>query len=96
MTARRSHVSSLVAGLVLASVVGRGAGRAQDSLPPAYPRQGAVKALENARVVVWDITWLKQQYPLHRHRFDLAGVYYAPGDRTIVAPTASNGRSSTG
>lgn len=45
-------------------------------LPPAYPRPGASKLLENDRVVVWDIAWLKQQYPLHlrsRWRLLLAG-----------------------
>jgi hypothetical protein len=54
-------------------------------LPPAYPRQGTTKLLENNRVIVWDITWLKQQYPLHRHPYDLTGVYYTDGDRTIVS-----------
>lgn len=55
------------------------------SYPPAYPRPGATKLLENDRVVVWDIAWLKQQYPVHRHRYALAGVYYAPGDRMIIS-----------
>ena len=55
------------------------------TLPPAYPRPGATKMLENDRVVVWNIAWLKQQYPLHRHIYDLAGVYYAPGDRMIIS-----------
>ena len=54
-------------------------------LPPAYPRAGASKLFENTRVVVWDIAWLKQQYPLHRHRSDLTGVYYTDGDRIIVS-----------
>jgi hypothetical protein len=27
----------------------------------------------------------KQQYPLHRHPYDLTGVYYTDGDRTIVS-----------
>src|SRR6185436_1863617 len=54
-------------------------------LPPAYPRPGTTKLLENNRVIVWDISWLKQQYPLHRHRYDLTGVYYTDGDRTIVS-----------
>jgi hypothetical protein len=54
-------------------------------LPPAYPRAGATKLFENTRVVVWDIAWLKQQYPLHRHRSDLTGVYYTEGDRIIVS-----------
>ena len=54
-------------------------------LPPAYPRPGTTKLLENNRVIVWDISWLKQQYPLHRHPYDLTGVYYTDGDRTIVS-----------
>lgn len=55
------------------------------SLPPAYPRPGTTKLLDNPRVQVWDISWLKQQYPLHRHRYDLIGVYYTDGDRVIVS-----------
>ena len=58
-------------------------------LPGAYPRPGTTKVLENTRVVVWDISWLKQQYPLHRHRYDLAGVYYSPGDRMIIGQDGS-------
>jgi hypothetical protein len=54
-------------------------------LPPAYPRPGTTKLLENNRVIVWDISWLKQQYPLHRHPYDLTGVYYTDGDRIIVS-----------
>ena len=54
-------------------------------LPPAYPRPGAAKIFENDRVVAWNISWLKQQYPLHRHRYDLVGIYYTPGDRVIVS-----------
>jgi molybdate transport system substrate-binding protein len=58
-------------------------------LPPAYPRAGATMLFENARVQVWNIAWLKQQYPLHRHVYDLAGVYYASGDRSIVSTDGS-------
>ena len=54
-------------------------------LPPAYPRAGTTKLFENDRVVVWDITWLKQPYPLHRHPSDMTGVYYADGDRIIIS-----------
>lgn len=54
-------------------------------LPPAYPRPGATAMLDNEQVVVWNIAWLKQEYPLHRHRYDLVGVYYTSGDRVIVS-----------
>src|SRR5215471_3995953 len=57
------------------------------SLPPAYPRVGAIKILDNDRVQVWKIAWLKgQPSPLHRHIYDLVGVYYEPGDRMIISP----------
>ena len=56
-------------------------------LPPAYPRPGTTKLYENGRVQVWDITWLKQTYAVHRHVYDLTGVYYTDGDRTIVSET---------
>jgi hypothetical protein len=46
------------------------------ALPPPFPRDGATKLLENDRVVVWDVAWLKQAYPVHRHVYDYAGVYY--------------------
>src|SRR5262245_66527891 len=64
-------------------------------LPPAYPRPGATKIVENDRVVVWNIAWLKQQYPLHRHIYDLVGVYYEPGDRMIIATDGSKRHVST-
>ena len=30
-------------------------------------------------VVVWDVAWLRQAYPVHRHTYDYAGVYYTRG-----------------
>jgi hypothetical protein len=57
------------------------------NLPPAYPRVGATKILDNDRVQVWNIAWLKgKPSPLHRHIYDLVGVYYEPGDRMIISP----------
>lgn len=66
--------------LLLLSVV---AGQAAQ-LPPPFPRPGTIKLLENEVVVVWNVSWLKQQYPLHTHRYDLVGVSYAEGDRIIT------------
>jgi hypothetical protein len=63
--------------------------------PLPFERAGTAKLLANDRVDVWDITWLKQAYPTHRHIYDFAGVYYTNGDRIIVsekgvrAPTSS-------
>jgi uncharacterized RmlC-like cupin family protein len=58
--------------------------------PPAFPRAGATRLLENERVVVWDVTWPKgQATPLHRHIHDMTGVYIAPGNRLITAEDGS-------
>jgi hypothetical protein len=39
--------------------------------PPPFPRKGAVKVLENCRVIVWNVTWLKGQWSaMHRHYRD--------------------------
>lgn len=66
------------------------AGLVPQSYPPAYPRAGATKLFENGRVVVWNIAWLKgQPSPLHRHVYDLVGIYYQPGDRMIIAVDGS-------
>lgn len=53
-------------------------------LPPPFPRPGTTKLLENDAVAVWDVSWLKQQYPLHTHRYDLVGISFAEGDRIIT------------
>jgi hypothetical protein len=44
--------------------------------------------LENDVVAVWNVSWLKQQYPLHTHRYDLVGVSYVEGDRIITQGNA--------
>ena len=53
-------------------------------LPPPFPRPGTTALLENGAVAVWNVSWLKQQYPLHTHRYDLIGISYAEGDRIIT------------
>lgn len=66
------------------------------NLPPAYPRAGAAKILDNAHVQVWQIAWLKgQPSPLHRHIYDLVGVYYEPGDRMIISAEGARRPVST-
>ena len=71
--------SFTVLSLLLAMVAGQSA-----ELPPPFPRPGTTKLLENDVVAVWDVSWLKQQYPLHTHRYDLVGVSYVEGDRIIT------------
>ena len=53
--------------------------------PPPFNRPGTTKLLENDRVIVWDVSWLRQAYPTHRHVYDYAGIYYTSGDRIIVS-----------
>lgn len=53
-------------------------------LPPPFPRPGTTQILENDVVAVWNVSWLKQQYPLHTHRYDLIGISYEAGDRIIT------------
>jgi hypothetical protein len=65
--------------LLGAVIVGQAA-----ELPPPFPRPGATQLLENDVVAVWNVSWLKQQYPLHTHRYDLVGVSYVEGDRIIT------------
>ena len=65
--------------LLVALVAGQAA-----ALPPPFPRPGTTWLLENDVVAVWNVSWLKQQYPLHTHRYDLVGISYAEGDRIIT------------
>src|SRR5690349_2079544 len=65
------------------------------ALPPPYPRAGTTKLLENDQVIVWDVAWLEQQYPLHTHRYDLVGMSYVDGDRIILQDNGTRRRIST-
>jgi hypothetical protein len=65
------------------------------TLPPPYPRDGTTKLLENDRVIVWDVSWLQQSYPVHRHVYDYTGVYYTNGDRIIVSERGARSPSTS-
>ncbi|MFN8060573.1 MAG: hypothetical protein U0Q12_15570 [Vicinamibacterales bacterium] len=61
--------------VLVAVAVGLGLLVTQD-LPHAFPREGATSIVDNARVSMWDVTWFKgKPSPMHRHRYDLVGVY---------------------
>lgn len=77
----------LLVVLAMSSVaLPRGArAQAAPSYPPPWPRPGTTLMLENDRVLVWNIAWLKQEYPVHRHQYDHVGVYYTAGDRVITS-----------
>jgi hypothetical protein len=54
-------------------------------LPSPFDREGATKLFENDQVIVWDVAWLQRAYPVHRHVYDYAGVYYTNGDRVVIS-----------
>jgi hypothetical protein len=50
--------------------------RNDSGLPPAFPRPGSVKALENERVVVWHYSWSPGvPTPMHFHDKDVVVAY---------------------
>jgi hypothetical protein len=81
----------LIASAVLWTVV-----VSAQSYPPPYPRTGTKALIDNQRVQVWDVSWPKgQPSPLHRHLYDMTGLYYWPGDRIITEVDGSKRPVST-
>ncbi len=57
------------------------------SYPLAFPRPGAKKLLENARVIVWDYTWVPDvATPMHFHDKDVVVVFLDDGDLKSTTP----------
>jgi hypothetical protein len=55
--------------------------------PAAFPRPGARKVLENARVVVWDYSWAPGvPTPMHFHDKDVVVVYLEEGALKSTTP----------
>jgi hypothetical protein len=65
--------------------------------PPPYPRPGTKALIDNARAQVWDVSWPRTGTPpgIHRHLYDMTGVYYWPGDRRITQPDGATRNVST-
>ena len=63
--------------------------------PPPFPRPGTTKILENDAVAVWNVSWLKQKYPLHTHLYDLVGISDVEGDRIITQGDAPGRLTNT-
>jgi quercetin dioxygenase-like cupin family protein len=71
---RRSR--SLFVALAVVMAAGSTAGQP----PPAFPREGATKILENERVIVWDVQLQKgQRAAMHTHPYDIVSVTLTPG-----------------
>jgi hypothetical protein len=72
---------------LLAAAVCTVLGLAAENYPHAYPRKGATKVFENDRVIVWEVNWLKNiPQPIHRHLYDMAGVYLRWGFINVTTP----------
>jgi hypothetical protein len=60
----------------------------------------AAKAGHYRMIGVWDVSWPKTTSPpgIHRHLYDMTGLYYWPGDRRITQPdgTTRNIKTETG
>jgi hypothetical protein len=55
--------------------------------PDAFPREGSRKALENARVAVWDYSWTPgKPTAMHFHDKDVVVVYMGNGDLSSTTP----------
>ena len=80
---------------VLAATLASAALAAQ-TYPTPSPRDGAMKLLENDRVIVWDVTWL-QGHPtaMHRHAHDIVGAFIADGTRMITREDGTRQESVT-
>src|SRR5262249_43337629 len=81
----RSRIMRPLAIALVATVLFMAGPTAKES-PQPFPRPGETKVLDNERVVVWDVTWPKGvAMPLHRHAYNMVGVYIQSGSRLITA-----------
>jgi hypothetical protein len=78
------HTKSVAAGILIA-LASIGAS-AKDYLH-AFPREGTQQLFDNERVTAWRVQWIKGiEQPIHRHRFDMAGVYLRYGPIRVTSP----------
>jgi hypothetical protein len=62
-------------------------------VPTAFPREGAIKAIDNERVTEWDYTWQPgRRVPAHMHDKDSVQVFYQGG---TIKFTSADGKSET-
>lgn len=75
---------ALTAMAVVAGVAPRLAAQA-DEYPHAFPRKGVTQLFDNARVTVWEVNWRHgDAQPVHRHKYDMAGVYLRWGPIVVT------------
>lgn len=57
----------------------------QGEYPHAFPRKGVTQILDNVRVTVWEVNWRHgDAQPVHRHKYDMAGVYLRYGPIVVT------------
>jgi len=83
--------TNMIATLVVSlGALGSGALAADDysdNYPHAFPRAGTTQLFDNERVTTWKVVWIKDiPQPIHRHRFDMAGVYLRYGPIRVTSP----------
>ena len=65
-----------------------------EELPHAFPREGAKQIFDNERVTIWDVTWIKgKPSPMHRHKYDLVGVYLVGSPIKVTLPDGTSRES---
>ena len=91
LTTALTLLAGLLAGLpATAPRLGAQAGE----YPHAFPRKGVTQLFDNTRVTVWEVNWRHgDEQPVHRHTYDMAGVYLRFG---IITVTALDGTANTG
>src|SRR5262245_29736017 len=58
-----------------------------EEYPHAFPRTGTKQLFDNERVTAWEVIWKKDvPQPIHRHRYDMAGVYLRYGPIRVTSP----------
>lgn len=89
MSTPSAFVLSLSAAVVAASAL-----VAAQNYPHAFPRKGVTQLFDTERVTVWEVNWINGvPQPIHRHRYDMAGVYLRYGKITVTTP---EGQAATG
>ena len=86
----RTHSASPLLVVLAASALAVAA----DDFPHAFPRTGVTRLLDHERFTMWEVNWkIGVPQPIHRHRYDMAGVYLRFGTITVTTP---DGKATTG
>ncbi len=84
----------LATAIVVSGVVAAGQWLAAQEYPHAFPRTGTTQLVDNERLTLWEVNWIHGvKQPIHRHRYDMAGVYLRFGEITVTTP---DGKATTG